>query len=159
MVTKRRAALVSFLSFLLLGAGSVLAQRRQQIKVYLVALDDNGKAGKKIGCDDSLVPVIRSIRRTAAPLRATLQELLSTPAESGDNPKLQNFWKGNDLKLSSVSIRNRTATIRFSGELTTAGICDIPRIESQIEETARQFPTVRRVKVFIGQQILRDAIR
>jgi len=72
---------------------------------------------------------------------------------------LQNFWKGRDLKVKSVSIRRGTATIHISGEVFVAGICDQPRIESQIEETARQFPNVKRVKVFIGKRTLADAIR
>jgi len=51
------------------------------------------------------------------------------------------------------------STIRLSGELSVAGVCDEPRIESQIDATARQFPTVKRVKVFIGNQTLAAAIR
>lgn len=151
--------LVFFFCLSLVSPSSVPAQRSKQIKVYLVALNDNGKTGKKIGCDDSLVAVTRSIRRTAAPLKAAIQELLATPQLSGGDPQLQNFWLGRNLKLRSASIRNRTATIHFSGEVSVAGICDIPRIEAQIEETARQFPNVKRVKVFIGRQTLRDAIR
>ncbi len=129
------------------------------IKIYLVALNDKGKAGKKIGCDDSLVPVNRSIQRTTAPLSAALTQLLATPQHPAENPKLENFWKGRDLKVSSVAIRNGTAVINISGEVFVAGICDIPRIESQIEATAKQFPTVKRVRVFIGGQTMRNALR
>ena len=138
---------------------SVLAQHSREVKVYLVALNDNGKTGKKIGCDDSLVPVTRTIKATASPLKAALQELLSTPPETGNNPTLQNFWKGRNLKVRSVSIRKFTATIHISGEVYVADICDKPRIESQIEETARQFPNVKKVKVFVGKRTLADAIR
>ena len=81
------------------------------------------------------------------------------PAESTDTPGLQNFWKGRNLRLQSVSIQQQTATIRISGEVFVAGICDEPRIIGQIEETARQFPTVKRVNVFIGRRTLADAIR
>ena len=159
MILKRCTPLIFLLSLLIVNPGSVVSQRRQQVKVYLVAVGDNGQAGKKIGCEDSLVAVTRSIRTTAAPLKAALEELLSTPPETGDNPKLQNFWKGRNLKVRSVSIRKSTATIYISGEVFVAGICDQPRIESQIEETARQFPTVKRVKVFIGKRTMADAIR
>jgi hypothetical protein len=135
------------------------AKRGQVIKVYLVAVGDDGKAGKKIGCDDSLVAVTRTISKTVAPLSAAIAQLLATPQHPAENPKLENFWKGRDLKIKSVSIRNNTATIYISGEVFVAGVCDIPRIESQIEATARQFPNVKRVKVFIGGRTLRDAIR
>jgi hypothetical protein len=40
-----------------------------------------------------------------------------------------------------------------------AGACDQPRIVEQIEATARQFPTVKRVRVFLGKQTLAAAIR
>jgi spore germination protein GerM len=140
-------------------AGKANKPGGQMIKVYLVALGDGGKAGKKIGCDDSLVPVSRTIKRTSAPLMAALRELLLTPQHSGGTPDLENFWKGRDLKVRSATIRNHTATIHISGEVFVAGVCDEPRIESQIEETARQFPNVKKVKVFIGKRTLADAIR
>jgi sporulation and spore germination protein len=159
MIPKICTVLVFFLSLLIINPGSVVAQRRQQVKIFLVAVGDNGQAGKKIGCEDSLVGVTRTVRKTAAPLKAALEELLSTRPEIGENPKLQNFWKGRNLRVRSVSIRRATATIHISGEVFVAGICDQPRIESQIEETARQFPMVKRVKVFIGKRTLADAIR
>lgn len=131
----------------------------QSVKIYLVAVGDDGKTGKKIGCGDSLIAVTHPITKTPAPLAAAVRELLSTPPQSDGNAKLENFWKGRNLKVQSVSLRNGTATIRISGEVFVAGICDEPRIQSQIEATARQFPTVKRVKVFIGNRTLADAIR
>jgi len=133
--------------------------RRPSIKVYLVALNDDGKTGKKIGCGDSLIAVSRFIQPTAAPLTAALQELLSTPPQADGPQELENFWKGRNLRVKSVAIRTGTATIHISGEVFVAGVCDIPRIESQIEETARQFPNVKKVKVFLGGRTLRDGIR
>ena len=137
------------------------SQNSQSIMIYLVAVGDNGKTGKKIGCGDSLIPVTRTINKTAAPLTAAIRELLQTPQHPSvdGSPNLENFWKGRNLKVRSAFIVNRTATIRLSGELSVAGVCDEPRIESQIDATARQFPTVKRVKVFIGNQTLAAAIR
>ena len=125
-----------------------------------MAVGDDGKTGKKIGCGDSLIAVTRTINKTAAPLTAAIRELLQTPQHpDGSSPNLENFWKGRNLKVRSVAIVNGTATIRLSGELSVAGVCDEPRIESQIDATARQFPTVKRLKVFIGNQTLAAAIR
>jgi len=137
------------------------SRNSQSINIYLVAVGDNGKTGKKIGCGDSLIAVTRTIEKTAAPLTAAIRELLQTPQHPGvdGRPNLENFWKGRNLKVSSVSLVNRTATIRLSGALSVAGVCDEPRIESQIDATARQFPTVKRVKVFIGNKTLAAAIR
>jgi spore germination protein GerM len=159
MILNFCSALVFLSSLVIVNPVSVPAQRNREVKVYLVAVGDNGKMGKKIGCEDSLVAVTRTIKENAAPLKAAIQELLSTPQETGDNPKLQNFWKGKNLRVRSVSIRKSTATIYLSGEVFVAGICDEPRIKSQVEETAKQFPNVKRVKVFIGKRRLEDAIR
>ncbi|HEV2762755.1 MAG TPA: GerMN domain-containing protein, partial [Pyrinomonadaceae bacterium] len=123
----------------------VAQPKTTRVKVYLVALDDKGKTGRKIGCDDSLVPVTRTVRATPAPLKAAVQELLSI--SSGQNDKLQNFWGGGNLRVKSVSVRRGTAVIHLTGNgPSVAGICDQPRITEQIEATARQFSSVRRVR-------------
>ena len=142
----------------LLKSGLNSGKTGQTVKIFLVAVGDDGKLGKKIGCGDSLVAVERPIKKTAAPLAAAIRELLLTPQHPG-SPGLENFWKGRNLKVTSIAIGNHTATIRLSGEVFVAGICDEPRIESQIEATARQFATVKQVKVFIGKRTLADAIR
>jgi spore germination protein GerM len=143
------------------AAGPVTSSSKTtEVKVFLIASGDNGKNGKKIGCDDSLVPVSRTIQPTAAPLRAALDELLSTPEESNAaGQKFGNYWKGVDLKVKSVSLTNGVATIHITGRLYIAGICDEPRIEEQIQATAKQFPTVKRVRVFVNGTPLKEAIR
>jgi hypothetical protein len=135
------------------------SQNTQSVKVYLVAVGDEGRTGKKIGCGDSLIAVTHTIKKTTTPLTAAIRELLLTPQHPDGSPNLENFWKGRNLKVKSVSLLNGTATIRISGEVFVAGICDEPRIQSQIEETARQFPTVKKVKVFLGKRTLAEAIR
>ncbi len=136
-------------------------QKTQEIKVYLIAVADDGYQGNRIGCGDSLVVVRRTINKTTAPLKAALEELLAMPRVFQRDPTkgdLGNYVFGPDLKLSSVSINKGTAIIRFSGQISVAGICDEPRITEQIEATAKQFPTVKRVKVFVGKRTLKDAI-
>jgi hypothetical protein len=137
------------------GAGARGATR--EVKVYLVAVGDAGKAGRKIGCDDSLVPVTRTVRAGGDVLRAAVEELLSLPHEYEGG--LSNFWWGDGLKVRGVTIRAGTATIRLSGRVYVAGVCDEPRIEEQIKETARQFPGVRRARVFVGGRPLAQVIR
>ena len=136
-------------------------QDSREVKVYLVAVGDDGYSGKRIGCGDSLVAVTRTSSKSTTPLKAALEELLAMPRETKrEMPKegLGNYVFGPDLKLSSASISKGTATIRFSGEISVAGICDEPRITEQIRATAKQFPTVKRVKVFVGKRTLKDAI-
>jgi spore germination protein GerM len=128
------------------------------VKVFLVALGDNGKTGKKIGCEDSLVAVTRSVKSIAAPLKSALEELLTIPRDYDET--LSNFWGGNNLKIKSVSLRSGLATIRLTGDgPVITGICDEPRITSQIEETAKQFPTVKRVQIFVNNQRLEQVMK
>jgi spore germination protein GerM len=130
----------------------------EAVKVYLVAVNDKGKKGKKIGCDDSLIPITRKIKPTDSPLKAAIEELLAIPHEY--SKELGNYWWGKNLKLKSVSITDGVATIQISGEGPfVAGVCDEPRITEQIEETAKQFPTVKSVKVFVNDRTLKEAIR
>lgn len=133
------------------------AQRTREVKVYLVALDDRGKRGRRIGCDDSLVPVTRTVAASGAPLKAAVEALLAVPREYEGN--LGTSWAGEGLRVRSAVISRGVATLRVEGTLPVAGVCDIPRIEEQIKATARQFRGVRSVRVFLNGQRLADAIR
>jgi hypothetical protein len=129
----------------------------REVKVYLVALDDNGRRGKRVGCNDSLVPVTRTVSAEAVPLKAAVEELLTLPREFEGG--LGNYWFGENLRVESVQLRSGVATIRIRGQVYVAGVCDEPRIEGQIRETARQFRGVRSVRVFVNGRRLADAIR
>ena len=151
------ALLTGFAALPCVGKVTANSEKTSKVKVYLVAVNDKGKSGKKIGCDDSLVAVKREVPKTQATLKAALEELIAIPHEF--NAQLGNYVFGPDLKLKSATIKGGTATIRFSGAISVAGICDEPRITEQIYQTAMQFRTVKRVKVFVGNQTLRDAIK
>lgn len=130
----------------------------EEVDVYLVAVGDKGNKGIKIGCDDSLVGIVRKIKPTVAPLRAAIEELLSIPHEY--SKELGNYWRGKDLKLKDVKIAEGVATIHITGEGPfVGGICDEPRITEQIENTAMQFSSVNSVKVFVNDKPLAEAIR
>ncbi|HEX8293160.1 MAG TPA: GerMN domain-containing protein [Pyrinomonadaceae bacterium] len=128
----------------------------REVKVFLVALDDRGRRGRRIGCDDSLVPVTRNVIAAGAPLKAAVEELLALPREYEGG--LRNFWAGENLRVQSAVIAGGVATIRILGTLPVAGVCDQPRIEEQINATARQFRGVRSVRVFLNGQRLARAI-
>jgi Sporulation and spore germination len=139
------------LAFISIGSIGLAQSGTTEVKIYLVALGDNGKTGKKIGCEDSLVTITRNVPATASPLKAAMLELLADrePTKEEIASNLGNYWQG--LKLKSASIKRGTAIIHLRGEAPrVAGICDVPRITEQIIETAKQFPTVKRVTVFIN---------
>lgn len=128
-----------------------------EVQVFLVALDDKGRRGRPVGCDDSLVPVTRKVEPTGTPLKAAVGELLALPREYEGG--LRNFWAGEGLRVERAVIIGGEAIIRIAGTLPVAGVCDQPRIEEQINATARQFPGVTSVRVFLNGQRLADAIR
>jgi hypothetical protein len=129
----------------------------REVKVFLVALDDRGRRGRRIGCDDSLVPVARRVAARGTPLEAAVEELLALPREYEGG--LRNFWAGEGLRVQSVTVNAGAATVRIRGTLPVAGVCDQPRIEEQIKATARQFRGVRSVRVYLNGQRLADAVR
>lgn len=128
------------------------------VQIYLVALGDNGQNGQKIGCDDSLIAVEREITPTIAPLRASLNELLSLREQYDGQSGLYNALYQSDLKIDDIGLANGLATIYLSGRYTLGGVCDIPRFEAQLEATALQFSTVDRVMVFLNGQAMTDAL-
>ncbi len=128
------------------------------VQIFLIALEDNGQSGKKIGCDDSVIPVTVTIAPTVGVLRAALEELLSLEDIYYGMTGLYNALHQSNLKLDSVSILQGKATIHLSGELMVSGVCDNPRIEAQLEETALQFSTVSQVSIFINGTPLEEVL-
>ena len=121
-----------------------------RIKVFFIALDDKGKSGKKIGCDDSIVAVERLIPVTTAPLTAALRELFSFRDAQIGKSGLYNALAQSSLKIESVAMIGDRAEIQLSGALKLGGVCDNPRVDAQIKETALQFSNIKSVSVTIN---------
>jgi hypothetical protein len=121
-----------------------------KIKLFFIALDDKGKSGKKIGCDDSIVAVERLIPVTTAPLTAALRELFSFRDAQIGKSGLYNALAQSSLKIESVAMIGDRAEIQLSGALKLGGVCDNPRVDAQIKETALQFSNIKSVSVTIN---------
>ncbi len=128
------------------------------IKLYYIALNDGGRSGQKIGCDDSLVAVERTIPSTSAPLTAAVKELLSVRDRYYGQSGLYNSLYQSALKLDGVTIAGTKATIRLSGRPILSGECDPPRAIAQIRATALQFATVDQVAVYLGSVTIEQAL-
>ena len=131
------------------------------VKVFYVALDDNGYAGKPIGCGDSIVGVEKEIPATTTPLSAAMNLLLSDKKEtstSSRNLTLSNTLRSSSLKVAAIKVATGTAELRLTGTISLAGECDAPRVEAQLEETALQFPAVDSVKIFINNKPLSEVL-
>jgi hypothetical protein len=46
------------------------------------------------------------------------------------------------------------ATVHLTGKLTLGGECDDPRVQAELEETALQFSTVKKVSFYVNNVAL-----
>lgn len=119
--------------------------------IQLALLDTTGSTnGKSRGCD-KVILVPFTVATTTAPLTSAMQKLFSlgTTSVSGHF----NFIDRTDetLKFSRAEVTSGTARIYLTGSLSgLAGVCDDPRAQIQIEETALQFATVQRVEIYLN---------
>lgn len=118
--------------------------------IHLIALEDDGASGPAIGCGDSVIPVIAEIEPTVAPMGAAFRYLLAMEEEFFGESGLYNALHRSDLTLDGINIANRQATVRLSGELVLGGVCDAPRVEAQLAETALQYTTVSAVRILVN---------
>ncbi len=130
----------------------------QMVKIYLIAVGDNGVSGDLIGCGDSAVSVQVEITPTQGVLKAALLSLLSIKTRDYGESGLYNVFYQSSLQLDSVKIENGTAIIYLSGSLLLGGECDNPRVEAQLTKTALQFSTVQQVSIFINNRPLKDVL-
>jgi hypothetical protein len=128
----------------------IAASGTMKIKVFMIAIEDGGKSGKKIGCNDSVVPVERVIPATTAPLTASIRELISLHDQYYGQSGLYNALYQSNLKIGSVSLTAGKASINLQGTVTLGGTCDSPRVAAQIQETALQFSTVKQATVTVN---------
>jgi len=131
-----------------------MAAQTKALKLFFILLEDNGRLGKKIGCDDSVIPVVIAIEPTSTPLRAAFEHLLALHDETYCDTGMRNALYHTSLKVESVSIAGHTATIKLTGTYIVGGECDTPRAEAQFMETAKQFPNVSKVKIYVNGKLL-----
>ncbi len=124
------------------------------VKIYLIAIGDNGQSGPLIGCGDSAVAVQVPIQSTPGVLKAAYQALLAIKSRDYGQSGLYNALYQSNLTLDSAKIENGLATIHLSGSLTLGGECDNPRVKAQLEQTALQFSTVQSVAIFVNDKPL-----
>ena len=134
------------------------APETMTLQVFLIALEDGGQSGQEVGCGDSAVPVQVAVPRTQGVLRAALQALLSMRDQYYGQSGLYNALYQSDLRVEGVTIEDGEAIVNLSGTLLLGGVCDNPRVEAQLEQTALQFSTVSRVSVFVNGVPLEDLL-
>jgi hypothetical protein len=131
---------------------------QQMVKIYLIALEDNGQSGPQVGCGDSAVPVQVPVSPTKEVLKAAMEALISVKVQYYGQSGLYNALYQSDLRLDGVNIKDGVAIIDLSGSLQMGGECDSPRVEAQINQTALQFATVKDVSVSLNGRTLQDVL-
>ncbi|MBI1299238.1 LysM peptidoglycan-binding domain-containing protein [bacterium] len=127
--------------------------------IYLIALEDEGRSGTQIGCGDSVVPVEVEIEPTLAVLTAAMNSLLDLDERFYGESGLYNALYRSDLSVDSISLVNGVATINLSGEVSLGGVCDVPRFEAQLRQTALQYYTVDSVEITINGEPLAQVVQ
>ncbi len=118
------------------------------LKLAMILDGDDGKNGKKIGCGDSLVFVEKQVPHTVATLTAAMTELLATKQSVVGSMSASNPLSRSTLSLVGATVApDGTATVKIQGTIAIAGVCESPRIEAQVEETALAVPGVTKVIV------------
>ena len=127
------------------------SSKTQRVNVFLIALDDNGVRGKKVGCGDSAISFERKVTPTKAVLKAAIDELLGLQEQTYGDGLLYNAMAGSKLRADTISIDGTgLAKIELSGAYRFTGVCEDARFIAQVKETALQFESVREVKIFLN---------
>ena len=128
------------------------------LKIFLIAMNDNGVSGKLVGCGDSAVAANVEVPYTTGVLRASMDKLLSIKDQNYGESGLYNALYQSNLKVSGLALKDGVATIHLTGKLTLGGECDNPRVQAQLEQTALQFSTVKKVVIYINNVELTKAL-
>lgn len=118
-------------------------QKLTKVKVFF------NNSSKNAECE-KVVAIERTVPETQAVARAALDELLKGPMSP---EKMQGYITSiNDgVQIKSLDIKNGTATVDFNAKLgeIVAGSCNVGAIRAQIEQTLKQFSTVKKVVISI----------
>ena len=135
------------LSLLIVCAPVQAQPQTMKIKLYF----PNAKYNQP-DCSVPVYPTVRTIERTTAVAKATLEQLFGGPT-SDEKAKgfYSDFSDATKSLLISVNIKNRVAYVNLRdltaistiGNFTTS--CGGSNFFGQVETTLRQFPTIRKV--------------
>ncbi len=160
-----RNSLAAALTFLGLALHSMPAHAdttqtaTRKVDVYVVALEDGGKLGKKVGCGDSLVALKVQADSTTVPLiEAAMSKLVKLGKDVPGGDSMYNALASSDLRLKSARIKDGQANVELTGRVRLGGACDNPRFEGQLRETVLQFPEVKSATIRINGEPLEKVV-
>jgi spore germination protein GerM len=112
---------------------------QMSVKLYLF----NSKKVRNADCFEGIEEVPMSITKRPSMLRASLEELIRYP-------EIQRGYSNftTNISLQDVKIENGNALIYISGAI--GDDCNRNRVILQLGRTARQFPSVKNVRIFLN---------
>ncbi len=129
--------------------------------IYMVAIEDNGRIGRQIGCNDSLVSVPAELDQSApldVQVASLYSQLLEIDTQQYGAEGYYNALYQSSLNVQSVTVLDDTANVQLSGSLVLGGTCDNPRVEEQLKSVALQFPQINNVNITINNIPLNDLL-
>lgn len=122
------------------------------------------ESGKFIGCGDEIIYVLREIEVTSQPLNAAYKELFSIGHTLGESGLINSIADQAEERTITTETRSTTfkalrfiraeildgvAMVYLEGDLLS-NECNDPRVQSQIEFTAKQFLNITDVKTYLN---------
>lgn len=106
------------------------------------------------GCDAIIFKGVE-VPYTLETLNASMKALFADKTPWPPAPDIPgNFVSAQkNLTFDKVTLSNGVAKIYLKGQVMYAGVCDDPRLDSQISFTAKQFVTVKSVQIYINNKL------
>lgn len=127
--------------------------------IYLIVPDGMQKKGMAydvvdtIGCNDMLVRIEDDTLTSPA---QALEKMINY---SDDQNGYYNSLAASDIHVAHVMTDEDGATnVFFTGQLRMGGMCDVPRIQAQIEYAVQQYDENAFVRVFVNDVPLEDIL-
>lgn len=130
---------------------SAMADR---VRVFLIAPQDRGRAGRPVACGDSAVPREVVLPRPAPALDGALRALLGMSERFDRGSGLLNQLYASRLALAGVERRGAWVEVRLTGYVERGDACDNARLLAQLTETVLQFRGISQVQVELDGQPL-----
>lgn len=103
-----------------------------------------------IGCGDSIVATETSPVIYASQIEAAMSDLITDRDARHGQSGLVNTLSDANLEFVSSSVDGDTVTVELTGELSSGGVCDDPRIVAQLRYTAMVAAGTGEAKVLIN---------
>jgi len=130
----------------------------QTVTIFLVAIEDKGISGIKIGCDDSLIPVDVTVSSDLTTPWSALSALLNLDETYFGESGLYNALHQSNLEIQSYETFEGKTKVYLEGELMLGGVCDTPRVEEQILATIQQDDQIEELEVYVNGVLLQEVL-